>query len=196
MAENEIQAAVGGGGGGGNSCSVAITVAKLRNKKIHKLPPHLRSKNDGDVYDPTVVSLGPYHQRKPELQLLEGIKYKVLDNFTSGGGSSKNFEFYFKKMMEVVDAARSCYIMENNNGFDDSQFAEMMLLDGCFLPNYILITTDYGDDVDNNKAVKCYSAMDTALLIDAAAGYLFTLKYKIDNKNNTFRYPCRKKGNE
>nr|GMD31420.1 UPF0481 protein At3g47200-like [Ipomoea batatas]GME10914.1 UPF0481 protein At3g47200-like [Ipomoea batatas] len=176
MAENEIRVAVGG-----DSSNVAITAgaATLGNKKrIHKIPPHLRSKEDSDyVYDPKVVSIGPYHHGKPELQLVQRIKHKVLDNFISNSSSSQqkqDYEFYFKKMLEVVHRARSCYIMESISEFDDLEFAEMMLLDGCFLLNHFLVTTDYGDDFA--RAREYYSPLDitTLMTIDVAAGIIFT----------------------
>ncbi|XP_031103154.1 UPF0481 protein At3g47200-like [Ipomoea triloba] len=157
MAEKEIRLAVGG------DSSVL--------KKIHKLPRHLRSKEDSDVYDPKVVSIGPYHHGKPQLQLVQGMKRKVLDHFISI--SKQDYEFYFKKMLEVVHMARSCYILMDDEEFDDDQFAEMMLLDGCFLLNYCLVTTDYGDDVATNKALEYCSPLDIITLVDAAAGWLF-----------------------
>nr|GME15572.1 UPF0481 protein At3g47200-like [Ipomoea batatas] len=175
MADNEIRLAVGDSS---SSSSVAITVgAKLRNKKkIQKLLPHLRSKEDSSVHDPKVVSIGPYHHGKPELQLVQGIKRKVLDHFISNSSSSssqqKDYEFYFKKMLEVVHTARSCYILDDEEEFDDLQFAEMMLLDACFLLNYFLMTTNYGDDAA--KALEYYSPVKITALIDVGAGLLFT----------------------
>nr|GMD39848.1 UPF0481 protein At3g47200-like [Ipomoea batatas] len=174
MADNEIRLAVGDSS---SSSSVAITVgAKLRNKKkIQKLLPHLRSKEDSSVHDPKVVSIGPYHHGKPELQLVQGIKRKVLDHFISNSSpspSQKDYEFYFKKMLEVVHTARSCYILDDEEEFDDLQFAEMMLLDACFLLNYFLMTTNYGDDAA--KALEYYSPVKITALIDVGAGLLFT----------------------
>ncbi|XP_031096921.1 UPF0481 protein At3g47200-like [Ipomoea triloba] len=171
MAENEIRLAVGGG----DSNSVAITVAaNLGNKKkIQKLPLHLRYKEDSDFYDPRVVPIGPYNYGHPSLQLVQGIKYKVLDHFISNNSSSswqKDYEFYFKKMLEVVDTARSCYILlENKYPFDDHRLAEIMLLDACFLLNHFLITTD-----DAVLAWGYYSPLDITTLIDAAGGLAFT----------------------
>nr|GLL36650.1 UPF0481 protein At3g47200-like [Ipomoea trifida] len=74
----------------------------------------------------------PYHHGKPELQPLERLKPKVFDYLISDGN------LYRKKVLEVVDEARSCYDEGSTDEFDDSQFAEIMLLDSCFLLCYMI----------------------------------------------------------
>ncbi|XP_019187875.1 PREDICTED: UPF0481 protein At3g47200-like [Ipomoea nil] len=122
--------------GGGES--VVMLVPQESVNKIQRIPSFLRGSNSNGDYDPKVISLGPYHHGKPELQPLQRFKHKVFDNFIFG--SPKDANFYRKKVLEVVDEARRCYVEGATDEFDDSQFAEMMLLDSCFLLFYILST--------------------------------------------------------
>ncbi|KAH0712530.1 hypothetical protein KY289_008489 [Solanum tuberosum] len=90
---------------------------------------------------PKVVSLGPYHHGKTELQLAENFKHIALEMFVSG--SSKDVAYFNNKILEVVDNARSCYVDGSTDKYNDHEFALTMLLDACFIINHIeLSTTD------------------------------------------------------
>nr|GMD07330.1 UPF0481 protein At3g47200-like [Ipomoea batatas]GMD11843.1 UPF0481 protein At3g47200-like [Ipomoea batatas] len=130
----EIQVGVGGREEG----TAMMMVPEQSIEKIKRIPSFLRSQNgnNNDEYDPKVVSLGPYHHGKPELQLYEGFKHKVLEEFISGGDRDVNF--YRNKLLEVVDAARRGYASGSTDEFGDSEFVEMMLLDACFLLYFLL----------------------------------------------------------
>nr|GMD77632.1 UPF0481 protein At3g47200-like [Ipomoea batatas] len=129
----EIQVGVGGS----EEDSAILMVPEQSIKKIQRIPSFLRSQNgSSNDYDPKVVSLGPYHHGKPELQLLERFKHKVLEEFISGG--ERDLNFYRNKVLEVVGAARRCYAGGSTDEFGDSEFVEMMLLDACFLLYFLL----------------------------------------------------------
>ncbi|GFP86195.1 upf0481 protein at3g47200 [Phtheirospermum japonicum] len=107
------------------------------DRKIPRVPQLLRQeeRNRG-AYDPKAVSFGPYHHGKQELQLCQQVKPFVLRSFLMGSSQTK--EFFFFKILPVVSAARDCYIEGSTDAYTDEAFAEMMLLDGCFLIYYVL----------------------------------------------------------
>ncbi|KAH0721768.1 hypothetical protein KY290_006246 [Solanum tuberosum] len=111
-------------------------------RRIQKVLPLLKmDEYNRHEYDPKVVSLGPYHHGKTELQLAEDFKHIALEMFVSG--SSKDVAYFYNKILEVVDNARSCYVDGSIDKYNDHEFALMMLLDACFIINHIeLSTTD------------------------------------------------------
>nr|GMD48021.1 UPF0481 protein At3g47200-like [Ipomoea batatas] len=113
-----------------------ILAGEESEHKIQRIPSFLRDSNSNDHYNPKVISLGPYHHGKLELLPLERLKPKVFDYLISKGRRDANC--YRKKVLEVVDAARRCYVEGSTDEFDDSQFAEIMLLDSCFLLCYMV----------------------------------------------------------
>ncbi|XP_059298144.1 UPF0481 protein At3g47200-like [Lycium ferocissimum] len=109
-------------------------------RRIQKVVPLLKmDEYNRHEYDPKVVSLGPYHQGKPELQLAEDFKHIALEMFVSG--SSKDVTYFYNKILEVVDNARSCYVDGSTDKYNDHEFALMMLLDACFIINHIELST-------------------------------------------------------
>ncbi|XP_019186316.1 PREDICTED: UPF0481 protein At3g47200-like [Ipomoea nil] len=122
---------------GGEESGLMLVPQESMNK-IQRVRSFLRGSKRNDDYNPKVISLGPYHHFKPEVQALEGLKPKVFDNFISRGYSQSDANFYGKTVLEVVGEARRCYVEGSTGEFDDSQFAKMMLLDSCFLLCYML----------------------------------------------------------
>lgn len=116
---------------------------QIQKTRIQKVPHFLRSKSHNSDYDPKVVSLGPYHHGKPELQLFQEFKKTTLEMFVSG--SDKDTDFYYNLVLEVVADIRSCYVDASAALYDDAKFAEMILLDSCFILNHIMIITRVGD---------------------------------------------------
>ncbi|KAL3533638.1 hypothetical protein ACH5RR_007159 [Cinchona calisaya] len=102
-------------------------LSQIVDGKMQKVPPVLRlDRNNLQDYDPLVVSLGPYHHGKKELQLAEDFKPTALKMFVNG--SSRDA----LQGLQLNDA-RNCYIED-----DDPKLAQMMLLDACFIINYIV----------------------------------------------------------
>lgn len=106
-------------------------------RKMHRVLPQLMQQQHIDnLYDPILVSLGPYHHGRPELQPAQDLKPLCLDWFASG--SEQNKAFYYNKINEKIDEIRDCYaeawILEK---YDDEELTRMMLLDGCFIINYM-----------------------------------------------------------
>ncbi|KAL3533636.1 hypothetical protein ACH5RR_007157 [Cinchona calisaya] len=111
-------------------------------RQMQKVPPLLRlDKNNQQDYDPLAVSLGPYHHGKEELQLAEDFKLTALEMFVDGSG--QDVLFFYSQMLRLVNDSRNCYIQDSTNKYDDPTFAQMMLLDACFIINSIVQTKIY-----------------------------------------------------
>ncbi|XP_059653439.1 UPF0481 protein At3g47200-like [Cornus florida] len=108
------------------------------HKRLSKVPPQLREKEENKgFFDPRVVSIGPYHHGKPELKEVEKFKTKAVRAFIDG--SKVEPHVIYNKMVEVVSDVRNCYLEGSTDAYDDTAFARMMLLDGCFLLHFIYI---------------------------------------------------------
>ena len=101
-----------------------------------KVPPMLRNnERTKDYYDPKLISFGPYHHGKDELQATQKIKTKVMRNFILEHG--KTIEDLYIKVRKLNAHARSCYVDGSTNWYSDEEFALMMLQDGCFILFFI-----------------------------------------------------------
>ena len=78
--------------------------------------PHILKK----LYEPRVISFGPYHHGKSHLRPGEMIKPPCALNFLAD--SNQN----------IVEAVRKGYDWSSTSEYDDEALAWMMLLDGCF----------------------------------------------------------------
>nr|XP_015900582.2 UPF0481 protein At3g47200-like [Ziziphus jujuba var. spinosa] len=114
--------------------------------KIRKVPGMLRDiESNEDCYDPMVVSIGPYHHGKPQLQEIENLKTKLTKQFVADI-SGEPIHALYDKVKEVAMEARGyydCREMEAD-GEDMAKFTRMMFLDGCFILQYIYLMIDEG----------------------------------------------------
>lgn len=107
--------------------------------KIHRFPARLRCvSKDGRYIVPSVVAIGPYHHRLPQLQK-EEVKKAAVHSFCRDSGNS--VEEVYKKILSVSGDARSCYDEAVVDGMGDAEFAAMMFRDGCFLLQFIIFNT-------------------------------------------------------
>ena len=109
------------------------------SKKCHRVPRIFRrnpSSNE-DCYNPLVVSIGPYHHNDPthELAEMQSLKNEMLEQFVLKSGQPR--EVLYRKVAELANSARKCYDEGSTKDLDDNAFTEMMLLDGCFILQFI-----------------------------------------------------------
>ncbi|KAL3838734.1 hypothetical protein ACJIZ3_023325 [Penstemon smallii] len=107
------------------------------------VPRHVRLKNNENqsTYDPIIVSLGPYHHGESDLQVAEEYKHKVLEIYVSKSGVNR--EFFYNKVLNIVDQVRNYYI---GVSISNEALAEMMLLDSCFVVNLMEINAGMNDN--------------------------------------------------
>ncbi|RVW92190.1 hypothetical protein CK203_027139 [Vitis vinifera] len=114
---------------------------KSQQSKIQKVPAMLRDdESNNKCFDPWVVSIGPYHRGKPELQLMEGLKTETVRQHVTE--SKVEVQDLYNKVVKAVGDARKCYKEGSTDELDDREFAMMMFLDGCFILQFISCSTD------------------------------------------------------
>ncbi|KAL9167582.1 hypothetical protein ABFS82_05G107700 [Erythranthe guttata] len=114
--------------------------SRQRRRQIHRRPLHLQR----SVYDPAIVSLGPYHHGRPELRDVDQVKHRFLDRLTSGDPAKKNS--LYDRVLERIDEIRYCYAdFECVGRYDDRALALMILLDASFIVSLVEVLAQ---DVD------------------------------------------------
>ncbi|KAG6743741.1 hypothetical protein POTOM_052442 [Populus tomentosa] len=108
-----------------------------QRKAFPTVPPTLRSiQQNSDCYDPSVVSIGPYHHRKTKvLEEMETFKETYARDFVKD--SKKPFDEIYKEVDAVVSIAKKDYSEDATRNFNDEQLSVMMFLDGCFIVQFL-----------------------------------------------------------
>ncbi|KAL7586250.1 hypothetical protein Lser_V15G38672 [Lactuca serriola] len=110
-----------------------------RKRQMEKVPPLLLKGEKGGrnrrYYEPSVVSLGPYHHKREDLIAAEKYKLITLEEYRLR--CKKTMDSLYNKVFEVVYDARKCYIDGSTDEYNDEKFNRMMLRDGCFVLFFI-----------------------------------------------------------
>jgi hypothetical protein len=105
---------------------------------IFRLPSAVRERRR-DLYEPKVVSVGPYYHGRAGLGVAQQHKWRLLRDFLSRGekaAAAGGLGAYVRAAREVEADARRCYAEGFGLGADE--FAELLVLDGCFLLEFFL----------------------------------------------------------
>ncbi|RLN41324.1 hypothetical protein C2845_PM01G13110 [Panicum miliaceum] len=103
---------------------------------IFRLPAAVRERHR-DLYEPKVVSVGPYYHGRAGLGAAQQHKWRLLRDFLSRGKkAAAGLGAYLRAAREVEADARRCYAEGFGLGADE--FAELLELDGCFLLEFFL----------------------------------------------------------
>ena len=105
---------------------------------IYKIPPTMLQPETRAAFEPSILSIGPYHHGVARLQAMEKIKREVFRSIFSGNREMMN------SAMDVVESweeeARNCY--SEKIGLRRDQFLKMMLIDGCYVIELLKGSTD------------------------------------------------------
>ncbi|KAI5583732.1 hypothetical protein BDE02_06G035000 [Populus trichocarpa] len=106
--------------------------------KVPRVPSTFRKiEQNKKCYDPSMVSLGPYHHGKQELKEMEELKFPMARQFVRD--CEMPFEAMWSKVKELKIAASKCYVEDMIAKFNkDDQFNQMMFLDGCFILQFLI----------------------------------------------------------
>ncbi|PKI41915.1 UPF0481 protein At3g47200-like [Punica granatum] len=102
---------------------------------IFRVHHQLRVVNE-KAYEPVLLSIGPYHHGRSDLQHMEEHKLQYLNRLITrreekGITRSYQLNTYLRTLKELEDQARCCYA--EAIPLESNKFLEMMLLDGCFI---------------------------------------------------------------
>lgn len=107
---------------------------------IVRLPSHVHAQNKS-LYEPRVVSVGPYHLGSGSTRAMQGHKWRFLRDFLlrnagDGGGGGGHLDACLREARAVEARARRCYGEPLEMGSDE--FVQMLVLDGCFVLEFLL----------------------------------------------------------
>ncbi|XP_030963034.1 uncharacterized protein LOC115984205 isoform X2 [Quercus lobata] len=112
-----------------------------------KVPLRLRkSKGSEDYFDPAVISFGPYHHGKRELQEIDTIKDEVMLKFIKESGKSF-LEFYYKlKLPPLILTYDTTIVWKNLVAFELSTACETQIVITSYV-NFLNALIANPDDV-------------------------------------------------
>ena len=108
---------------------------EAENFTIFRTPHHI-SQSRKNLFEPSVISIGPFHHGKKHLRAMEEQKRRFLRDFLSREDSI-SLDLCISEMKFLETRTRRCY-SEPFNYLDSNAFVKMMLLDGCFVIEYFL----------------------------------------------------------
>ncbi|KAL3370707.1 hypothetical protein AABB24_007645 [Solanum stoloniferum] len=112
---------------------------KYTSKKfiaIFKVNVGLRKSNP-DAYTPMLISIGPYHKKNPQLGSMEKYKLMYLRRFLQRK-RGLDVEHCITEIEKLKGIALKCYDdIENLDNDIVDKFSEILLLDGCFVVEFI-----------------------------------------------------------
>ncbi|KAF9664619.1 hypothetical protein SADUNF_Sadunf16G0037200 [Salix dunnii] len=122
-----------------------INVSNLLTVPVFpKVPATIRQiKQNEECYDPSLVSIGPYHHGKGELKEMEKLKVTFARQFVkdSVNEHQERYKEMYQKMYrgveQVASRARKLYIVDESNHLKNEEFAAMMFFDGCFILQFL-----------------------------------------------------------
>ncbi|XP_078161197.1 UPF0481 protein At3g47200-like [Carex rostrata] len=106
---------------------------KAENFTIFRTP-HNISKNKNNLFEPSVISIGPLHHGQKHLRAMEEQKMQFLRDFLSRWDHIC-LDRCLSEMKSLETRTQMCY-NETFDDLDSNAFVKMMLLDGCFVLEY------------------------------------------------------------
>ncbi|KAF8030314.1 hypothetical protein BT93_E2688 [Corymbia citriodora subsp. variegata] len=101
------------------------------NVCIYRVPAKLQQV-EAEAYNPSIVSIGPYHRGDQHLKEMEKVKLKFFHRvFKSRQEGEVKLDTVISSVEELEPKARSCYADDIKLSRDE--FVEMMTIDGCFI---------------------------------------------------------------
>uniref|UniRef100_M1A819 Uncharacterized protein n=1 Tax=Solanum tuberosum TaxID=4113 RepID=M1A819_SOLTU len=160
-------------------------------------------KSNSDAYTPMLISIGPYHKRNHELSLMEKYKLLYLQRFLQRK-EGLDVESCISALKKKKDEALKCYDDNLDNDIVDN-FLEMLLLDGCFVVEFIreYYATEEkeeedqeedNDNIINLEWMKKQVCRDMVLLENQLPFFVLTMLHDMTkhHKEVSFLYMVRK----
>ncbi|PIA41305.1 hypothetical protein AQUCO_02200005v1 [Aquilegia coerulea] len=143
------------------SCIVDVTDSSdevedpiWKRQSIYKLYSFIKDRNE-NKFEPLLVSIGPYHHGKKQLKAMEVHKRRALRHFIKR--SCLPFQVYKNAMMVEVKELQESYDQLDEEYLNNpDQFIELMMVDGCFILEFMDLLSGAPKDYDSNDPVFSY----------------------------------------
>ncbi|XP_049354612.1 UPF0481 protein At3g47200-like [Solanum verrucosum] len=112
-----------------------LSISPIESRTIFKVNKMLRELNS-DAYTPKMVSIGPYHKKNPQLDPMEKYKVSYLKRFLQRR-EGLDVKKYISELMTLKEKALNCYDDIQDSIEDNSEFCQMLLIDGYFVVEFI-----------------------------------------------------------
>ncbi|PWA83170.1 hypothetical protein CTI12_AA170660 [Artemisia annua] len=117
---------------------------KQRTPTIYRVQNILRNVNRLS-YNPRVLSIGPFHKKNRNFKRFEANKVSYVRNLFRRLNSPRDeaMKECIKQVLERIDQIKSCYeggVEEDYQNNTSNKFAEMMVIDGCFILEIIYVS--------------------------------------------------------
>nr|BAJ84999.1 predicted protein [Hordeum vulgare subsp. vulgare] len=110
---------------------------------IFRVAGPMRDRNR-HLYEPQMVSVGPFHRGAARLRAMEEHKWRYLRDLLARGDAP--LASYARAARDLEPAARRRYAEPTEDHLPQRDFAEMLLLDGCFIVEFFLKGEDGAAD--------------------------------------------------
>ena len=123
---------------------------------IYQVSKQLREMNNS-AYTPQLISIGPFHHRsRNDLIATEQYKLQGLTNFLHRLDNKMiSLEFLVKTTQTLMKEVRNCYAEPVK--MSDEDFVKMMLVDGCFIVEFLIL---YYEQYDPSAFSKIQNNVD------------------------------------
>ncbi|CAM0879423.1 unnamed protein product [Alopecurus aequalis] len=106
-------------------------------RTMHRFPATLRGLGSRYIV-PKVVAIGPYHRDLDHLREMQKVKQVAAHQYISL--CSTTYEEIHETILKFAGIARNLYAKDVVAGIGDAEFVDMMILDGIFLLQYMIMT--------------------------------------------------------
>ncbi|KAK6803317.1 hypothetical protein RDI58_001101 [Solanum bulbocastanum] len=142
--------------------------SSIKTCTIFKVNMGLRESNPA-AYTPKMVSIGPYHKKNPQLDPMEKYKLLYLQWFLQRN-EALDIEICISELEELKEKALKCYDDIEDLGNDSHDFCQMLLLDGCFVVEFIRercqMCPEQEDEVFNFGGYICHQIFRDLMLLE------------------------------
>ncbi|KAJ6800511.1 UPF0481 protein-like [Iris pallida] len=118
-------------------------------RTICRVPRHLRE-GDPVAYEPRIISFGPFCRDNPAVKPMEELKLRYVRRLLRRNPNAV-LEDYVNLIRGLEVRLRACY--SEDIAMDSHKFVEMMLLDGCFFVELLLMISspEYEQEEEEKK---------------------------------------------
>ncbi|XP_028788671.1 UPF0481 protein At3g47200-like [Neltuma alba] len=129
---------------------------EVKTGSICRVPEKIRrAEGKGYSYRPKLVAMGPFHRgTRSDLQINELTKWQFMHSLLAGPtqNNSSTLHKCSKAIKEIGSIIRASYGEKIEMG--EEEFARMMLLDGCYLLEFLLRLTKHEERVDQKYVLQ------------------------------------------